>query len=273
MMTRKSFRSGQLTLSYLDAGGGGSPLVAMHALFMEAATFGSLAAALSPGWRVVALDLRGHGRSEHAPAYGREEHLGDLEAFLDHLGLEKAVLLGHSLGGVNAYQFAARHPARVRALVIEDIGAEVRADFSFALAWAGEFETREAFAARVPPHWRPHLEPSLRESPGGLRLAFEPQEMLATARALEGDHWPDWLASTCPALLVGGRESRVTTPAALEEMVARRGNARLELLSGGHVVHADDPEGFRRVVSGFLTGLERRGVIEGSSGRCRIASP
>ncbi len=269
MMARHFFRSGPLKLSYLDAGGEGEPLIALHALFMEAATFEPLAASLSPAWRVIALDQRGHGHSDHAPSYGREEYLGDLKAFLDHLGLEQAVLLGHSLGGVNAYQFAARQPRRARALIVEDIGAEVHADFSFALAWGGEFETREAFAARVGPRWQPALQDSLRKSPGGFRLAFEPRDMLATSAALEGDRWQDWLASTCPALLIGGRESRVTTPAALEAMAARRPHTRLAMLPGGHVVHADDAAGFTAAVSGFLAGS--RTEADGNGDKTRVA--
>jgi esterase len=119
-MERRAFEHDGLTFSYLDAGGDGRALIALHAHLMEAATFSPLAAALTPEWRVVALDQRGQGYSGHAASYGWAEYLGDLTAFLDHLGLEHAVMLGNSLGGVNAYQFAALHPERVGALVIED---------------------------------------------------------------------------------------------------------------------------------------------------------
>ena len=134
-MQRRSFRRDGLTLSYLDAGGDGQPLVALHAHWMEGLTFAPLAAALAPEWRVIALDQRGHGHSDHAATYTREDYLGDLSALFAHLRLEGAVLLGNSLGGVNTYQFAARHPERVRAFIIEDIGAEIADDISFALAW------------------------------------------------------------------------------------------------------------------------------------------
>jgi esterase len=89
---------------------------------------------LAPAWRVIALDQRGHGYSAHAGTYTRDDYRGDLEALFAHLALEEtAVIIGNSLGGVNAYQFAARHPQLVRALVIEDIGAVVEHDTSFAL--------------------------------------------------------------------------------------------------------------------------------------------
>src|SRR5206468_1235186 len=62
---------------------------------------------------------------------------GDLEALYDHLELSEAVLLGNSLGGVNAYQFAARHPRKVLKLIIEDIGVDIKEVPTFMLAWAG----------------------------------------------------------------------------------------------------------------------------------------
>jgi pimeloyl-ACP methyl ester carboxylesterase len=251
-MKRDFFSNDGLRLSYLDAGGGGQALLALHAHFMEASTFAPLAEALAPAWRVFALDQRGHGDSEHARTYTRDDYLYDLAAFVEHLGLSRAVLLGNSLGGVNAYQFAGRFPAIVRGLVIEDIGVEIREDLSFALEWEGEYASPEAFAQRVGPRWAPYLMPSLRRSPGGWTLAFDPRELVISGRGLCGDHWRDWLATDCPALLVRGRDSPVTTQAALEQMAARRPNTRLVTLAGGHIVHADDPTGFVEVVSDLL---------------------
>src|SRR5215469_8276866 len=120
-MQRKSFRHNHLMLSWLDTGGDGPLLIALHAHWMEAATFRRLATDLAPGWRVVALDQRGHGHSSHAASYTRQDYLSDLEAYFEELEVsEPVVLLGNSLGGINALQFAAKHPALVRALVLED---------------------------------------------------------------------------------------------------------------------------------------------------------
>ncbi len=251
-MHRREFRHEGLRLSYLDGGGGDRVLIALHAPFMEAATFAPLPAALAPEWRVVALDQRGHGYSDHAPSYTRDDYIGDLEAFIDHLGVSDPVLLGNSLGGVNAYQFAARHPERVRGLIIEDIGAEVWDDLSFVLAWQGLFPTQEALAERVGPRLLPYLQDSFRETPAGWRLAFEPREIVDSGRCLSGDHWQDWLASDCPALLIRGLSSRVTTQAAVEQMASRRPNTLLKVVDGGHVVHADNLEAFADEVKEFL---------------------
>jgi esterase len=255
-MERHDFHHDGLRLSYLDPGGAGRVLIALHAHFMEAVTFAPLAAALAPEWRVVALDQRGHGYSDHAPSYARDDYNRDLEAFFQHLGLSDVVLLGNSLGGVNAYQFAARHPEKLRGLIIEDIGADISDDLSFVLAWEGQFATREALAERVGPRLLPYLQDSFRKTPTGWRLAFDPREIVASGRCLSGNHWRDWLATDCPALLIRGRDSRVTTQAAVEQMASRRPNTRLEILDGGHVIHLDNPTGFGNAVKKFLRELQ-----------------
>lgn len=257
-MQRHRFRHDGLTLSYLDAGVDSQALIALPSHWMEGVTYAPLAAALAPAWRVVALDQRGHGYSDHAPhegGYTRHAYLGDLAGLLAHLGLGTAVLLGNSLGGVNAYQFAVRHAQRVRALIIEDIGAVVGDDTSFALHWGGTFPSREALAERVGPRFLPYLADAFRQTPEGWRLAFDPRDTVASQGQLNGDYWADWLASTCPALVIRGRDSRVTTPEMAEQMAMRRPNTRLVTLDGGHVVHLDNPTGFTAAVQAFLQEL------------------
>lgn len=254
-MQRYSFKHNGLTLSYLDAGGSGQALIALHAHWMEGQTFAPLARALAPEWRVIVLDQRGHGHSDHASTYTRGDYLDDLQGLFAHLGLERAVLLGNSLGGVNAYQFAARHPQNVRALIIEDIGAVIADDTSFALAWSGTFKTRNDLEERIGSRFLPYLKDSIRSVPDGWRLAFDPDEMAASQKAVNGDHWEDWLATTCPALLLRGKQSRVTTQQHMEEMATRRPHTLLRTLEGGHVIHFDNLPGFIANVREFLTSL------------------
>jgi esterase len=254
-LQRGQLRHDGLTLSYLDAGGTGKPIIALHAHWMEGATYAPLAAALWPKWRVVALDQRGHGHSDHATSYTRDDYVGDLAALYTHLGIAEAVLLGNSLGGVNAYQFAARYPTQVRALVIEDTGAVVQADASFVLSWGGAAPSRAALGARVGPRFLPYLEDSFRETTDGWTLAFDPRDMVLSQGLLNGDHWTDWLATDCPALLIHGRQSRLTDAAHLDDMAARRAHTRLLTLAGGHVVHLDAPAGFAEGVRSFLQNL------------------
>ncbi len=256
--TRCFFHHDGLRLSYLDSGNDAPLLVALHAHLMEGRTYEGLARALQPAWRVVAPDQRGHGDSDHAARYGRDDYLGDLRALLDHLGAPRAVLMGNSLGGVNAYQFAARHPQRVRALVVEDIGAVVDSDMRFVGAWRGTFGSRAALADRVGPRLLPYVAPSFRETAAGWFTAFDPDETLASQAALNGDHWADWLATDCPALLLRGRTSNVSDATMFEHMAAERPRTLLVTLEAGHVVHQDDPQGTSRAVAAFLAALPDR---------------
>jgi pimeloyl-ACP methyl ester carboxylesterase len=256
-MQRFNFQRNGLNLSYLDSGGNGQALIALHAHWMQGQTLAPLAEVLAPEWRVIALDQRGHGDSDHALTYSRSDYIDDLLGLVDHLGLEKAVLLGNSLGGVNAYQFAARYPDRVRALIIEDIGAVIADDTSFAFAWSGIFKTRGDLEERIGPRFLPYLRDSIRSVPAGWHLAFDPCELAASQESVNGNHWRDWLSTDCPALLLRGQQSRVTTQQHMEEMAIRRPHTLLRNLEGGHVLHFDNPAGFAAAVMEFLASLPR----------------
>lgn len=219
---------------------------------MEGATFAPLAEALGAKRKVIAPDQRGHGFSDHATAYGREDYLRDLDALFDHLQVSEAALLGNSLGGVNAYQYAARHPERVSALIVEDIGVEIGDDMPPIQHWAGTFATREDLEARIGPRLAPYLEDSFRHTTEGWRLAFEPAEMMLSQTHLKGNYWSDWLATACPTLVIRGSDSRVTTAEHIREMAERRPCTESITLSGGHVVHRDNPAAFAEAVDSFL---------------------
>ncbi|MEU6234094.1 alpha/beta hydrolase [Kitasatospora sp. NPDC047058] len=245
-------------LSYLDFGGTGRPLVALHGHLSEGATFAALAAALGPEWRVIAPDQRGQGESDRTDDYSREGYLGDVEALLDHLGLPQAVLLGHSLGAVNAYQFAARHPERVTALVNAEAPAALGLDgsnpFGFLLNLPYDAPTRDALVTGLGPA-APYFADRLRENAdGSWRLPFHPQEMYRSEDLVHGDHWADWTATTCPALLVHG--SRGVIPAEqVRAMVERRPGTTAVELDADHLVYTAAPEAFAEAVRSFLATL------------------
>lgn len=126
-MQRHEMKIDDRTLSYVDFGGTGRPLLALHGGMSEALAFTGLAAALGDAWRVIAPDQRGHGDSDRAPDHHREGYVRDAVALLDHLGIDTPVpLLGHSLGGLNACHLAATHPDRISALIDVDATVEIR---------------------------------------------------------------------------------------------------------------------------------------------------
>jgi pimeloyl-ACP methyl ester carboxylesterase len=131
--------------------GQGLAIVCIHGLTANHTCWASLAEALSPGHRLIAYDLRGRGESDKPPAgYSLDIHGQDLAALLDHLGLKRAIIAGHSLGAHIAVRFAARHPGRVSRLVLFDGGLDVRAEILDSLAPAinrlgVEFPSLDAF--------------------------------------------------------------------------------------------------------------------------------
>ncbi len=252
-MQRRYFSNGDIMLSYLDAGGTGVPVIALHAYWMEAGTWTELAQALQPAWRVIALDQRGHGESDKPLDLSWNAFIGDLEALLDHLGFAGPVMLmGNSLGGTVAFRFAARRPERVRAMVIEEAPVVEDADLGFMRAWEGVFPTHAALKAAIGERLAWSVEPSFRKVDGGWTLAFSASHLADAQRELNGTFWADWLATQHPVLLVRGTESRAVDGDVLRDMAVRRPGTQLEVLEAGHVAHHDAAKAFGTSVRSFL---------------------
>ncbi|MGF1473716.1 MAG: alpha/beta fold hydrolase [Rubrobacteraceae bacterium] len=102
---------------------GGEPLICLHGITAQHRSFNALARHLGEEYELVGVDLRGRGDSEKPESgYGLEAHAADVMSVLDHLGLESAVLAGHSMGGFVGVRAALSYPERVRALVLLDGG-------------------------------------------------------------------------------------------------------------------------------------------------------
>jgi pimeloyl-ACP methyl ester carboxylesterase len=118
-----------IRLHYMDHAGERGPLVFLHGLSANAHSFDELiGSGLSPAFRALALDLRGRGHSQKGSGYTFEEHSDDVIAWLDALGLQEVILVGHSFGGFLATFIAWRHPSRVRKLIVLDIAASALRD-------------------------------------------------------------------------------------------------------------------------------------------------
>jgi len=114
---------GDLTVHYLDWGGDGEPLLALHGLASSANWYDIVARLLRDRYRLIAPDQRGHGQTTSAPSgYDWQTLSSDLAALLDHVGLEKVAVMGHSWGGNVATNFAANYPERVSRLIMIEGG-------------------------------------------------------------------------------------------------------------------------------------------------------
>jgi esterase len=113
---------GGVKLHYVDYGGRGEPVVALHGLVQNAHAFDGIAPILVPHKRLLALDLRGRGGSDWGPpeSYRWRYYLHDLRGFLSALDLSRAALIGTSMGGTLAMLYAMAHPRQVTQLVMND---------------------------------------------------------------------------------------------------------------------------------------------------------
>ncbi len=108
-------------LLHFQRHGQGEPLVILHGLFGTLDNWGAQIKTLSEHFDVIAADLRNHGRSPHSDEMNYRAMSNDLLELLDHLQLERINLMGHSMGGKAAMQFALDHPERVQRLIVVDI--------------------------------------------------------------------------------------------------------------------------------------------------------
>jgi esterase len=243
--------------------GEGRPLVLLHGLFGQAVNFGAVQRRLAVGRRVIALDLRNHGASPHAPVMGYRAMAEDVLETLRELRALPATLVGHSMGGKVAMAAALDAPAAVARLLVADI-APVAYDHgaSHAVLLAAMAALRlhpglarvEADAALAPSISNAATRGFLLQN---LVLGAEPRWRLnlpAIAAALPWlVGWPEFEgAYRGPALFLSGARSDYLLPEYRPAIRALFPAARfVSLKQAGHWIHADDPDGFVSVVEGF----------------------
>lgn len=119
--TMKTVESDGIQINLAVWEGSGKSILAVHGITANCRCWDAMATVLTPVHRLIAMDLRGRGRSDKPPSgYAMDYHIGDIHAILDRLEIEKAVLMGHSLGAFIALAFGARHPDRVEKIILVD---------------------------------------------------------------------------------------------------------------------------------------------------------
>jgi pimeloyl-ACP methyl ester carboxylesterase len=252
-------------LEALAFGGEGPGVLLLHGLAGTAAEWEETAAWLSATHRVVALDQRGHGRSERRPGdVTPAAYVADALAAVESLGLAPTVLVGQSLGGLIAFLAATKRPDLVDALIVVEAtptreGPEVAEQIAdYFDSWPLRFPSRDAavtffggesLRARA---WARNLV----AQPDGLRPAFDTDVLVAAIEeALARDYWDEWRALSVPTLLVRGEEGELS-PSEAAAMVDAVPSAQLVAIPGaGHDVHLDAPEAWRSAVEAFLRRL------------------
>jgi pimeloyl-ACP methyl ester carboxylesterase len=247
-------------------------VVLLHGYTGHARSWDAFAKSMTDRCRLIAFDQRGHGESAWAGpgGYAIDELTADLEAFVGALGLARFDLVGLSMGGLVAIDFAGKRPAALRRLVIVDIAPEIERRGSERIQTGQKqpdvFVSREAaFEAMrasnpIPPaeHLRHRVHFNLMALPDG-RYIWRYDRALRDVRELKfrspEEGWASCAAIGVPTLIVRGEVSDIFAPAVAERMVRTIPGSRLAVVEGsGHSIPLDKPDGFLTAVRDFLTG-------------------
>jgi esterase len=262
---------GQMRFHYLDWGvRGAPPIVFLHGGGQTARTWDLVCLAMRGDYRCLALDQRGHGDSEwsYVMDYGPEAQARDVAAFVDHLGFERFVLVGMSMGCINALHYALQHPDRLAALVAVDAGPAVRTeggerivDFRRRTAELDSVEEYLEQAMRFNPRRDPRLLRrsllhNLRRLPNGKwtwktdpRPWLDVDDLMRRMAAL----WTELWRIRCPTLVVRGEESDVFLDEHAERFAQALPNGRWERVErAGHTIQGDNPRGLVDTLRRFL---------------------
>jgi pimeloyl-ACP methyl ester carboxylesterase len=252
-------------LNYVEQGDAtGVPVILLHGYTDSWRSYERVLPYLPQSLRVFAVTQRGHGESSKPEGdYESRVFAGDVAAFMDLLGIDRAVIVGHSMGSTVAQRFAIEYPKRVRALVLEGAfmprpaNAEVRKFLDEVAtledpidpAFARAFQ-QSTLAQPLPPEFfETVVGESLKVPARVWRAALQPY--LTTDFAAE-------LASiTVPTLLVWGDRDAFTGRAEQDDLGRAIETSRLVVYQGaGHSPHWEEPQRYAGHIASFVAGLQ-----------------
>jgi 3-oxoadipate enol-lactonase len=251
-------------IHFTDSGGPGEAVLLVHAIGCDHRMWDALAAELAPRFRVVRMDVRGHGRSEVTPRpYSLEQLADDARDVMDSLGIDKAHWVGLSMGGMIGQAFALRHPKRLRRLVlanttssygadgpkmwearakaVSDGGMAAIKDVAMVRYFSDEFRARGAAVVKTV---------------GDRFLETPPQGYIGCCDAIrELDFTSRLDRIDAPTLVIAG-EKDVGTPVSMSQAIAGAiPGARLAVIPGAaHLSAVENPAAFNKLVGDFLAG-------------------
>lgn len=271
---------GDQKIHYLDWGSEGKrPLLLLHGGMQTAHSWDLIAVAMKHDFHAMAMDLRGHGDSGWSSEgdYSHAAHTSDIMGLVQHLGWDRFVLMGLSLGGLAALNFATQDRQRLEALVIVDVGPELNVggvgrilDFTRGPA---ELDSIEDFIERAlsynprrrPEQLRYSLTHNLRQLPNG-KWTWKYDRRIGRGRAQAGQQsppvrfdemWARLAQIRCPTLVVRGADSDVLSEKTAKRMEEVIPNCRFVTVpEAGHTVPQDNAAGFLAVVRPFLEELK-----------------
>src|SRR5687767_7943650 len=242
------------------------PLILIHGLDRVARTFDHVVPHFTSRFRVIAVDMRGHGDSDWDPQarYVVEDHVSDLEGLVAQLGLRNITLWGNSTGGRVVQVFAGKHPDLVARVISEDVGPERPQQISDSYArrvkqedqgWASEeelFATLMKATGASEAVIRPYVRYGTKRRGDG-RLVWKRDPNLVKG-FVATDLWSVVRAITAPTIYILGGRSNIVPPATQDEL--RKALPRVEIVTipdVGHYPSDEKPAEFVAIVDRFLT--------------------
>ena len=257
-----------IELGYDDIGRG-PPVVFLHAFPLDRSMWSPQTSALATECRCLTIDVRGFGESAAEPPFTVDRYADDVLAVLDAAGIERATIVGLSMGGYVAFALWRRAPQRVRALVLADTRADADAPDTrqrrhelIALArgdGAAAVVERQLIGllGKTTRERRPDIVHSVRAIAAGASV----DGIIGALEALLGraDSRETLPTITVPTLLIAGDEDVLTPPKEARAMLEVIGptHGRLEILArAGHLSSLERPGAFNALLSEFLRGME-----------------
>ncbi len=248
---------------YFRKTGEGFPLIILHGLFGSGDNWFSLSNLFGEDYTVYTPDARNHGRSAHTEITSYELMADDLLELADSEGLKKFHLLGHSMGGKTAMQFACLHNGLVDKLVISDIGPKHypihHQEILSILNSPGnqKFESRKEAESKLqnslPEYIVKFLAKNLVRDEQGIYIwRFNLKGITSNIEKIGSSqlHLP---AFQNPVLFLKGEHSEYIVDSDLNNIPLLFPNSEMQVVANaGHWIHADNPEAFMNVVKGFL---------------------
>lgn len=246
---------------YFEDQGEGAVIVLAHGVGGNHASWFHQTAVLAKAYRVVTFDHRGFGRSTDAEALGRAAFAFDLAALLDHLGIEKAVLVGQSMGAGTCIGFAAAHPDRVQALVIASSlhaiaePVDVAPLMDAARAQAGALSQLDRVLGQA-------FQEAHRDQ-AALYAAIA--SFNRTDRKSLAGEWPSFvppesLGGAYRVLFIAGTDDAIFPIEAVRRVQAQVPGSFLVEVEAGHSVFFEQPQAFNDSLLSFLAASGIRGL-------------
>ena len=255
-----------LRLHYLDWGGTGRPLILVHGLDRHAHTFDHVAPHFRSRFRVIAVDMRGHGESAWDPEarYAVEDYVRDMEGLVDQLKLTDIVIWGNSTGGRVAQVYAGLHPERVSHVISEDVGPERPRQIADSYqrrvteeqaGWASEAEVaaqvRKANPGMPEVNVATYVRYGTTRRADG-RLVWRRDPNIAKGFVVT-DLWAPVSRITVPALYIIGGRSNIVPAETQEKLRATLPRVRIVTIpDAGHYPSEEKPPEVLTVIDSFL---------------------